>query len=123
MNMDPMHAARLAQLEGALLALLRESMGEFEPNGIPDGVTARLDRDGLAHVAGHDRAVGDVDGGPDLDQGRERIAHPRPYLQCARAAALVLPPEFEVDGFDVCEAEATVSAMIGRFICGRKTAS
>lgn len=46
-SVDPMHAARLAQLEGALLALLRESVANLDPNDAPDGVTARLDGDGL----------------------------------------------------------------------------
>lgn len=47
MYADPMHAARLAQLEGALCALLREAAGDHEPNDTPDGVIARLNREGL----------------------------------------------------------------------------
>ncbi len=46
-SVDPLHAARLALLEGALLALLREASGDHEPNDIPDGLTVRLDGDGL----------------------------------------------------------------------------
>lgn len=42
-----MHLARLALLEGALLALLREAGADHEPNEIPDGLTVRMDRDGL----------------------------------------------------------------------------
>lgn len=44
---EPMHAARLANLEGALCALLREAAQDLDPNHQPDGVTARLDADGL----------------------------------------------------------------------------
>lgn len=44
---DPLHAARLAQLEGALLALLREAQQEHDCG---DEVTATLDADGL-HIA------------------------------------------------------------------------
>ncbi len=44
---DPMHLARLAALEGALLSLLREASTDHEPNDIPDGITVRMDRDGI----------------------------------------------------------------------------
>lgn len=44
---EPMHAARLAQLEGALLALLREAGEGVEPNDMPDGICATLDAHGL----------------------------------------------------------------------------
>jgi hypothetical protein len=47
MHIDPMHAARLAQLEGAMCALLREQAAEHEPNDMPDGIVARLTPDGL----------------------------------------------------------------------------
>jgi hypothetical protein len=49
MHADPLHAARLAQLEGALCALLREAREptEFHPNDVPDGITARLHGDVL----------------------------------------------------------------------------
>lgn len=46
-SIEPMHAARLAQLEGAMLALLREASAEHEANDTPDGLTVRLDADGL----------------------------------------------------------------------------
>jgi hypothetical protein len=47
MQIEPMHAARLANLEGALCALLREAASDHEPNDTPDGITVRLDRDGI----------------------------------------------------------------------------
>lgn len=47
MQIDPMHAARLAQLEGALCALLREAASGHEPNTSPDGIAVTLDTDGL----------------------------------------------------------------------------
>lgn len=40
---DPLHAARLALLEGALLALLREAAGLDDENDIPDGLSVRFD--------------------------------------------------------------------------------
>lgn len=40
----PLHAARLAQLEGALLALLRAAgEDDTDPNDMPDGLTVRLE--------------------------------------------------------------------------------
>lgn len=47
MHIDPMHAARLAQMEGAVCALLREASADHDVNDIPDGIVIRLDRDGL----------------------------------------------------------------------------
>lgn len=47
MHADPMHLARLANLEGALCALLREAANDQEPNEQPDGIAVRLDQDGL----------------------------------------------------------------------------
>jgi hypothetical protein len=46
-NSDPMHIARLAQLEGALCALLREAASDHEPNEVPDSISATLTNDGL----------------------------------------------------------------------------
>lgn len=40
--LDPMQAARLAQLEGAMCALLRECASQLDPNDQPDGLTVRL---------------------------------------------------------------------------------
>jgi len=48
MHIEPMHAARLALLEGALLSLLREASDSDEPNDLPDGVTVTLDGHGLS---------------------------------------------------------------------------
>lgn len=42
-----LHAARLAQLEGALCALLREAAADQHPNQQPDGVSVRMDVDGV----------------------------------------------------------------------------
>ncbi len=47
MYADPMHLARLAQLEGALCALLRDAANDHDVNDCPDGVTATLNADGL----------------------------------------------------------------------------
>jgi hypothetical protein len=47
MHADPMHLARLAQLEGALCALLREAAADHEPNEQPDGIAVTLDADGV----------------------------------------------------------------------------
>jgi hypothetical protein len=47
MHADPMHCARLAQLEGALCALLRDAASDHEPNDMPDGISVRLDNDGI----------------------------------------------------------------------------
>jgi hypothetical protein len=44
---DPMHAARLAQLEGALCALLRAAGADHEPNDVPDAIAVRLDSEGV----------------------------------------------------------------------------
>lgn len=44
---DPLHAARLANLEGALLALLREAGCGTPPNDVPDGMAVRIDADGI----------------------------------------------------------------------------
>ncbi len=41
MQNEPMHAARLANLEGAVCALLREAMNTEDPNDAPDGITVR----------------------------------------------------------------------------------
>ena len=40
---EALHAARLAQLEGALCALLREGAIDDDPNTVPDGLTVRFD--------------------------------------------------------------------------------
>lgn len=47
MQVDPLHAARLAQLEGAMCALLREASAQDAPNDLPDSITAELKADGL----------------------------------------------------------------------------
>lgn len=47
MQLQALHAARLAHLEGAMCALLREAAADYEPNHQPDGLTARLDSDGI----------------------------------------------------------------------------
>lgn len=47
LSIDPMHAARLALLEGALLALLREAGEGEDPNDIPDSVCVTLDASGM----------------------------------------------------------------------------
>lgn len=47
LSMDPMHAARLAQLEGALLALLREAGEGEDPDDMPDCICVTLDAAGL----------------------------------------------------------------------------
>lgn len=50
MYSDPMHLARLAQLEGALCALLREVYEAAllsEPTAAPDSISATLTHDGL----------------------------------------------------------------------------
>lgn len=39
----PLHAARLALLEGALLALLRAAADDEEPNDVPDGISVSYD--------------------------------------------------------------------------------
>jgi hypothetical protein len=44
---DPMHAARVALLEGAACALLREAARDYEPNDEPDGIVVRLTAEGL----------------------------------------------------------------------------
>lgn len=44
---SPLHLARLANLEGALCALLREAAADHAPNYQPDGISARMDVDGL----------------------------------------------------------------------------
>lgn len=44
-NIEPMHAARLAQLEGALLALLCHAQDEGAD--VPDAITAELGPAGL----------------------------------------------------------------------------
>lgn len=46
-HIDPMHVARLAQLEGALSALLREVACDYEPNDQPDAIAVRMDAEGL----------------------------------------------------------------------------
>ena len=45
--MQALHAARLAHLEGALCALLREAAADHDPNHQPDGISARMDVDGI----------------------------------------------------------------------------
>lgn len=47
MQIEPLHAARLANAEGALCALLREAATGEHPNDQPDGLTVELDGDGL----------------------------------------------------------------------------
>jgi len=47
LRIDPMHAARLANVEGALCALLREAASDHEANDAPDAVSVRLDQDGI----------------------------------------------------------------------------
>ncbi|HWI05603.1 MAG TPA: hypothetical protein VNT52_17485 [Acidimicrobiales bacterium] len=47
MSVDPMHAARLAQLEGAVCSLLREAANDHDANDAPDGLIVRLDQDGI----------------------------------------------------------------------------
>lgn len=47
MQIDPMHAARLANLEGAMCALLREAASDHDVNSVPDGIAVTLDADGL----------------------------------------------------------------------------
>lgn len=42
-TVSPLHAARLAMLEGALLALLREAAEDEDPNDMPDGISASFD--------------------------------------------------------------------------------
>ena len=44
---EALHLARLAQLEGAVCALLREAAIGMEPNDQPDGVTVRMHADGI----------------------------------------------------------------------------
>jgi len=39
---DPMHAARLANLEGAACALLRAASRDHDANDAPDGIVIRL---------------------------------------------------------------------------------
>lgn len=46
-HIDVMHAARLAQLEGAACALLREFSGGVDPDELPDGIVVRLGPDSL----------------------------------------------------------------------------
>jgi len=46
MQVDPIHAARLANLEGALCALLREACKDFEANEQPDAVMVRFHAEG-----------------------------------------------------------------------------
>lgn len=47
MHIEPLHAARLANVEGALCALLREAAIGEEPNDQPDGITVHLTADGV----------------------------------------------------------------------------
>lgn len=47
LHIDPMHAARLANVEGAMCALLREAAADHEPNDVPDGVSVTLDAHGI----------------------------------------------------------------------------
>lgn len=44
---DPLHAARLAMLEGSMLALLREAAQDFGPNDAPTSLTAELSESGI----------------------------------------------------------------------------
>lgn len=44
---EPMHAAHLALLEGALRSLLRSAGEGEEPNDQPDAITVRLDSHGV----------------------------------------------------------------------------
>lgn len=48
MNRDQvLHVVRLAQMEAAAHALLREACADHGPNDTPDGVTIRLEADGI----------------------------------------------------------------------------
>jgi hypothetical protein len=47
MHADPMHMARLANLEGALCALLRSAAQDHEANEAPDGLSVTIDADGI----------------------------------------------------------------------------
>lgn len=47
MQIEPMHAARLANLEAALCGLLRQAGHDFEPNDQPDCVVVTMDRNGI----------------------------------------------------------------------------
>jgi hypothetical protein len=47
MAMDPMHAARLAMLEGALMALLSHEQCEHPDTDAPDEIVVRLNIEGL----------------------------------------------------------------------------
>jgi len=47
MYADPMHIARLANVEGAVCALLRAAAADHEANDVPDGVVIRMTPDGL----------------------------------------------------------------------------
>ena len=47
MQIDALHAARLAQLEGAMCALLREAAADHDANDAPDGIVVRMDVDGV----------------------------------------------------------------------------
>lgn len=42
-----LHLARLAQLEGAVSALLREAVAGHHPNDLPDGMVVRVDAVGI----------------------------------------------------------------------------
>ncbi len=44
---DALHAARLAAVESALTALLREAAAEHDANSKPDALCVRLDADGI----------------------------------------------------------------------------
>lgn len=49
LHTDPLHAARLANLEGALCALLREATAGEHPNDVPDSITVEL-KDGAIDI-------------------------------------------------------------------------
>lgn len=44
---EALHAARLAAVESALLALLREAAADLDANSQPDALAVRLDADGI----------------------------------------------------------------------------
>lgn len=47
MQVEPLHAARLALMEGALLALLREAAADHDANDAPDSIAVTLDAVGV----------------------------------------------------------------------------
>lgn len=58
---DAMHLALLANLKGAMCALLRDAAIDGEPNDAPDGLTVVLGEDGLdlTYTRGHVPVAGE----------------------------------------------------------------